>query len=99
MAQATTAAQLEATAEDGFDGVGELDALEAIQDPATYRGEGPNGEEAATKYEKAVLLKGVVAPEVTSVNPPDYSLAELNHRFNHQKPDATAEPIFPHPQV
>jgi hypothetical protein len=99
MALATSAADLEATAEAGYDDVAELDALAAIQDPAVFRGEGPNGEEAATKHEKAVLLEAIVAPEVTSVNPPPYTLDELNHRFTHIKPEATPEPIFPHPQV
>lgn len=99
MAIATSAAQLEETAEGGYDDVLTRDAWEGILDPAVARGEGPNGKEAPTKHEKAVLLEAVVAPEVTSVNPPPYTLAELNHRFNHIPPDGYEEPIFPHPQV
>jgi hypothetical protein len=99
MAIATSAADLEATMSAGYDDVLVRDAWEGILDPAVARGEGPNGVEAPTKHEKAVLLEAVVAPEVTSVNPPPYTLDELNHRFTHIKPEGTPEPIFPHPQV
>lgn len=99
MAIATTAAELEAAAEAGYESVAVDDVRDALIDPAVKHGEGPEGVEALNKFEKAVLLKGVVAPEVTSVNPPAYSLNELNHRFNHIKPAGQAEPIFPHPQV
>jgi hypothetical protein len=99
MAIATTAAQLEEGAEGGYDDVLTTDVFEGLMDPAVYHGEGPFGVEAPNKWEKAVLLKAVVTPEVTSVNPPPYSLAELNHRFNHIPPEGWENPIFPHPQV
>jgi hypothetical protein len=99
MAKATTAAQLEATAVAGFDGVDEIDVYDAIQDPATYRGVDSEGNEVETKYEKAVVLRALLKPEIGAVNPPEYSLAELNHRFNHVPPAGYTEPVFPHPQV
>jgi hypothetical protein len=99
MAIAANATELETAAEAGFDDVLTDDVFEGLMDPAVPHGEGPGGIEAPNKFEKAVLLRGVVAPEVTSVNPPAYTLAELNHRFTHIKPAGKAEPIFPHPQV
>src|SRR5687768_8337881 len=99
MAIATSAAQLEEAAEAGYDDVLTTDVFAAVMDPAVAHGEGPNGIEAPNKFEKAVILKAIVTPEVTSVNPPPYTLAELNHRFNHIPPAGYEEPIFPHPQV
>lgn len=99
MAKATTAAQLEATAAAGATNLAEDDAYVGIQDPAVNRGTGPNGIEAPTKAEKSVVLKAVVAPEVTSVNPPAYSADELSHRFTGIPPTGYTQPIFPHPQV
>lgn len=99
MAIAANATELETAAQAGYESVAVDDVRDALIDPAVKHGEGPGGVEALNKFEKAVLLKGVVAPEVTSVNPPAYTLPELNHRFTHIKPAGQAEPIFPHPQV
>lgn len=99
MAEATTAAQLETTAAAGYAGESSTNAFTAVQNPATFRGIGPGGVEAPSKFDKAVISNAVTKPEVTSVNPPPYSTAELNHRFTGVAPAGFVEPIFPHPQV
>lgn len=95
----TAAQDIAAIAAAGYAEVGDTDVWAAVQDESNAYIEGPNGTRAATKHEAAVVLKGVMTPQVTAGNAPEFSADETNHRFNHQLPAGYGKPVFPHPQV